>query len=180
MPPKWRGIDRSTRLHSNSISRKCRLVIIFVYPAVKRREIETRLREFEALCRKRGLPLTVQRREIFDAVIKRNDHPTVEQLYESLKERIPGLSRTTVYRVLSTLVDLGVIRRLNHPGMAVRFDGKIHRHHHLICKKCDKVIDIHDAIWDGVPLPDVQRKGFEIDDFSVHFTGICAKCSRKA
>jgi len=147
---------------------------------VKRNEITVRLRQFESLCRRQGLPLTVQRREILEAVLQRDDHPTADQLYESLQERIPGLSRTTVYRVLSTLVEVGVIRRLHHPGTAVRFDGKIDRHHHLVCKKCDKVIDIHDATWDEVPLPVVQREGFEIDDFSVHFTGICAKCRRKA
>ena len=147
---------------------------------LKQREIETRLRKFEVLCRERGLPLTVQRREILLAVLERDDHPTAEQLYESLKDRIPGLSRTTVYRVLSTLVDMGVIRRLHHPGAAARFDGKIQRHHHLICNKCDKVIDIHDATWDEVPLPDVRRERFEIDDFTVHFTGICAECRRKA
>lgn len=143
-------------------------------------DVKTRLRQFESLCRQRGLPLTVQRRDILKAVLQRDDHPTADQLYESLKGRIPGLSRTTVYRVLSTLVDMGVIRRLHHPGTAARFDGKIHRHHHLVCKKCDKVIDIHDATWDGVPLPDVRTDEFEIDDFSVHFTGICGECRRKA
>ena len=43
-----------------------------------------------------------------------------------------------------------------------------------------QVIDIDDATWDEVPLPDVRREEFEIDDFSVHFTGICAECRRKA
>jgi len=147
---------------------------------VKRDEIKTRLRQFESLCREQGLPLTVQRRDILKAVLERDDHPTAEQLYESLQERIPGLSRTTVYRVLSTLVDMGVVRRLHHPGTAARFDGTIHRHHHLICKRCDKVIDVHNATLDEVPLPEVRTEGFEIDDFSVHFTGICAECRKKA
>jgi len=147
--------------------------------AVKRRDIENRLREFEARCRERGVPLTVQRREVLEAVLKRDDHPTADQLYDSLKERIPGLSRTTVYRVLETLVNMGVIRRLHHPGTAARFDGKIHRHHHLVCKKCGKVIDIHDATWNEVPFPEVRKEEFEIEDFSVHFTGICAECRKK-
>jgi len=147
---------------------------------VKQEEIKRRLRQFEALCRERGLALTVQRRDILRAVLERDDHPTAEQLYQSLHKRIAGLSRTTVYRVLNTLVEVGVIRRLHHAGTAVRFDGKIEPHHHLVCKKCDKVIDIHDATWDEIPLPDVRREGFEIDDFSVHFTGVCAQCRRKA
>ncbi|NQT18920.1 MAG: transcriptional repressor [Planctomycetes bacterium] len=145
-----------------------------------RNEIRTRLRHFEALCREQGLPLTVQRRDILQTVLERNDHPTADQLYESLQDRIPGLSRTTVYRVLSMLVEMAVIRRLHHPGTTARFDGKIHRHHHLICRRCDKVIDVHDTTLDEVPQPDVRTEGFEIDDFSVHFTGICAECRNKA
>ena len=147
---------------------------------MKRDDVKTRLRQFESLCREQGLPLTVQRRDILKAVLERDDHPTADRLYESLEDRIPGLSRTTVYRVLSMLVDMGIVRRLHHPGTAARFDGKIHRHHHLICKRCDKVIDVHDATLDEVPQPDVRTEGFEIDDFSVHFTGNCAECRKKA
>ena len=94
------------------------------------REIERRLQEFEALCRQQGLPLTVQRRDVLRAVLERDDHPSVEQIFTSVRERIPGLSRTTVYRVLETLCQLGLLRRLHHPGATVRFDGKTTRHHH--------------------------------------------------
>ncbi len=141
-------------------------------------DVETRLRQFESLCRDRGLPLTVQRRDILREVLQRDDHPSADQVYEALSGRIPGLSRTTVYRVLSVLVDMGIIRRLHHPGTAARFDGKTDRHHHLVCRKCGKVIDIHDSVLDGVPLPEVSSAEFQIDDFSVHFTGVCGDCRR--
>ena len=68
--------------------------------------IAQRLQEFEALCRERGSPLTVQRRDILKAILERDDHPSADQIYETVKDRIPGLSRTTVYRVLDTLVEL--------------------------------------------------------------------------
>jgi Fur family transcriptional regulator, peroxide stress response regulator len=142
-------------------------------------DVRTRLDEFEALCRRRRLPLTVQRRDILKALLERNDHPTADQLYESLADRIPGLSRTTVYRVLGLLVEMGVVRRLHHSGTAVRFDGRVGRHHHLICKHCDKIIDVCDAALDELPLPQPGNEGFEIDDFSIHFTGTCAECRGK-
>jgi Fur family peroxide stress response transcriptional regulator len=141
-------------------------------------EIAARIREFEALCRRRGVALTVQRRVIFEAVLEREDHPTADQVVEVVKERIRGVSRTTVYRVLDTLVDLGVVRRLDHPGPAVRYDGKVRRHHHLICTQCFKVVDLDDARLDRLRPPDVAAEGFEIEDFSVHFLGLCSQCRK--
>jgi Fur family peroxide stress response transcriptional regulator len=145
---------------------------------VNQRQLGERLRSFESLCRERGLPLTVQRREILKAVLERDDHPTADRIYESVKDRISGLSRTTVYRVLETLVELGLIRRLHHPGAGARFDGKTHRHHHLVCRKCDRIIDIETKHLDDLKLPPKQRQGFEIEDYAVHFIGVCAECRR--
>jgi Fur family peroxide stress response transcriptional regulator len=139
-------------------------------------QIAERLREFETLCRGLGVPLTVQRRVVLEAVLMRDDHPTADQIVEVVKRRIPGVSRTTVYRVLELLVNLGAIRRLHHPDPVARFDGKIRRHHHLICKKCNKVIDLESATLDRLSLPDVRTEGFEIEDFSVQFIGTCAAC----
>jgi Fur family peroxide stress response transcriptional regulator len=146
---------------------------------VKPNEIETRLGQFDSLCREQGLPLTVQRREILRAVLERDDHPAAEQVYDAVKDRIAGLSRTTVYRVLETLVGLGVIRRLHHPGASTRFDGKTVRHHHLVCKTCDRVIDISSRGLDDLELPPRQRHGFQIEDYSVHFVGVCAECRQE-
>ncbi len=141
-------------------------------------EIAERLQRFEALCRERGLPLTVQRRDILKAVLERDDHPSADQIYETVREHIPGLSRTTVYRVLDMLVELDVIRRLQHAGSGARFDGKIQRHHHLVCRKCGCIIDIETSSLDGLRVPAGERQGFEIEDYSVHFVGLCQECRR--
>jgi Fur family transcriptional regulator, peroxide stress response regulator len=145
---------------------------------MKAEQIRQRLREFKRLCRHAGVPLTVQRCAVLEAVLERDDHPTADQISEVVKERVPGISRTTVYRVLDRLVEIGVIRRLHHPGPVARYDGKVRRHHHLICKKCNKVIDLECEKLDGLSMPDVEAEGFAIDDFSVQFIGTCAACRR--
>jgi Fur family peroxide stress response transcriptional regulator len=139
-------------------------------------EVQQRIEQFETLCRERGLPLTVQRRATLEVVLERDDHPSADQVYEAVRERIPDLSRATVYRALETLVGLGVIRRLHHPGAGARFDGKIRRHHHLVCRKCHQVVDVESSKLDDLRLPPGQRQGFEIEDYSVHFVGICETC----
>jgi Fur family peroxide stress response transcriptional regulator len=135
-----------------------------------------KLAEFEALCRSQGLPLTAQRRAVLRALAQRDDHPTADQLYEVVRHELPDISRTTVYRVLETLLRVGVIHRVSHPGSAVRFDAHTQRHHHLYCVSCGALTDLVMPELDSLPTPDTGRVGFEIRDYSVHFDGLCASC----
>jgi Fur family peroxide stress response transcriptional regulator len=124
------------------------------------------------------MPVTVQRRAILEELVRRDDHPTADDVFAAVEGRIPGVSRTTVYRVLDTLVDVGAARRVAHPGAAVRYDAKVHRHHHLVCSRCGKVRDLEDASLDAL-APRTRVGGFEVHDYSVHFTGTCAACRGK-
>jgi len=130
----------------------------------------------DAELRGRGARLTVQRRVILEALRRRDDHPTADQILADVRGLLPGLSRTTVYRVLDALVRLGLARRVSQPGAGSRFDGRTHRHHHLTCLRCGRIIDYEDPRLDRLPLP---RTGLQVQDYSVQFVGVCAACRRK-
>ena len=132
---------------------------------------------FEALCRRGGIPLTVQRRIVLEALLERGDHPTAEQIFVDVRRRIPGVSRTTVYRVLETLVAAGVAGKASHPGAAARFDPVTERHHHLVCVRCERLADLEAPALDRLRLP--RTRGFRILDYSIHFMGLCADCRRQ-
>ena len=121
----------------------------------------------------------MQRRVILEAVLQHDDHPTADQIYEAVQDRLPQLSRTTVYRTMDTLLELGVVRRVHLTGATSRFDGKIRRHHHLVCTCCNKIIDFEDDNLDQLPLPKRKLQGFEVEDFSVQISGVCADCRKK-
>lgn len=142
-------------------------------------ERQERVEQFDRICRERGFPLTIQRRTIFRMILDREDHPTADQVYDQVRNRIHTISRTSVYRILDTLVELGVIRKIYHPGSAARFDPKTREHHHLVCLRCERIFDVEDPQLAGIPWPNVRHNGFEIQDCYVHFRGICAQC-RKA
>ena len=144
-------------------------------PVAKSRRIE----QFEQACRTQGLPVTTQRRTVLEMILEREDHPTADQVYEQVRTRLPSLSRTSVYRILDTLVRLGIIAKICHPGAATRFDPKIRQHHHLICMHCDKILDLEDQQLDNIPRPNVRGSGFKIHDYHIHFRGLCADCASK-
>jgi len=90
---------------------------------------------------------------------------------------LPGISRTTVYRVLETLVRVGVLAKACSPSAGSRVDPRTHRHHHLVCHRCDRLFDVdEEAVPHRIRPPDVRRQGFAIQGYSIYFTGLCADC----
>jgi Fur family peroxide stress response transcriptional regulator len=137
---------------------------------------QDRMGQFERVCREHGLPVTTQRKTIFEMIVGRKDHPTADQVYGQVRRRIHTISRTTVYRILDTFVALGLITKICHHGSAARFDPRIHQHHHLVCLHCESVIDLDEKRLNDVAWPDVRGHGFEIRDYHIHFRGVCAAC----
>lgn len=135
-----------------------------------------RLQQYQRLCREQNRRCTVQRRMILEAALELDDHPTADRIFEAAAERIPGIARTTVYRALDELYRMGVISRASHQGSAIRYDARIEPHHHLVCLRCNAVIDIVDARLDAVEAPDTSAFGFEVSDVRVQLRGLCRSC----
>src|SRR4051812_23560350 len=95
-----------------------------------------RMNRFFSAHRESGLPITTQRRAVFEAILERTDHPTAEQLYAVVCRTLPQISRMTVHRILGAFVALGLVAKTCHPGSAARFDPKLDQHHHLVCMDC--------------------------------------------
>lgn len=143
------------------------------------REKKRRLESFGAICRRRGVPLTAQRRVILAAVLDLDGHPTADEILSEVSRRLPGVSRATVYRTLETLVQAGVVTKLCHPGRNVRYDRRTDLHHHLVCLSCGQVRDLSDRRLDRIDVPDTSHLGFEIVDHRVQLRGICLTCREK-
>jgi len=142
-------------------------------------QLHNRVREFEELCHQRSIPVTVQRRAVYGALVGVTTHPSADEVYELVKDLLPGISRTTVYRVLDRLVTMGVVNRLPHPSSACRFDGNTQRHHHLVCRDCGEVQDVFDRKYDALPMPTGRHAGFRTEDYSIVFTGLCNGCRQR-
>jgi Fur family peroxide stress response transcriptional regulator len=132
----------------------------------------------EKACRERGLPLTVQRRAIWEALSAHKDHPTADDIYAEVKDRLPGLSRTTAYRVLEAIVRMGLAHKVSHPGAAVRFDPILEPHHHFVCSRCDHIFDLEDPSLKRLQFRIPKSPDFEINGYSIYFRGVCSACRK--
>jgi Fur family peroxide stress response transcriptional regulator len=135
-----------------------------------------KIQELTKACRLNGLPVTPQRQAVLEALARRDNHPSADELFEDVKLTIPGISRTTVYRVLETLVKIGVAQKIGTHESRARFDADTSRHAHLICVGCGLLID-----FDGFEARDLMRNtqdshGFRLLNYSVQFTGLCPDC----
>lgn len=134
--------------------------------------------EIRALFKARKLPLTHQRLAVYEELAEREDHPSAETLYESLRKAYPSLSLATVYKTLQTLHQMGMVSRVDSPTAQARYDAIVETHHHAVCSACGRIEDLFDPRLDKLPSP--AAKGFRIDGHSVHFHGLCATCAKKA
>jgi len=137
---------------------------------------ESARERFEALGQARGVPLTVQRRAVFEALLDSDDHPTVDEVFRRAEARAPGISQTTVYRVLDFLERSGVIQRIAHPGSTSRFDADTSRHDHIRCTACGVVADYPGRPADLAAAPPALVVGFEIRGYTVVYDALCPAC----
>lgn len=117
-----------------------------------------------------------QRQVILDELRRLPCHPTADELYLRVRERLPNVSLGTVYRNLELLSSLGVVRRLDDCGGPRRFDGDITEHAHIRCAVCGQLGDLR-----VTPGPDTVEEiqaatDYRVLDVRLACTGICPEC----
>ncbi len=141
---------------------------------------EDLISKFIESCREAGLKVTHQRIEIFMALLNSKDHPSAEMLHKIISERLPSISLDTVYRTLATFEQHDLISRINTSGSQARFEIVTSRHHHMICSRCNKVIDFHWPAFDEIDQPESVKDWGNISSKSVVVYGICKSCLSKS
>jgi Fe2+ or Zn2+ uptake regulation protein len=132
--------------------------------------------ELQALFRASGRKVTAQRQCIFRVLHGDDTHPTAEAVHEAARRRIGTISLKTVYQTLHELADLGEIAVLDLGTGTARFDPNVDLgHHHLVCRSCGKVRDLH-ADFSAVRVPEGAAAGFQVGPAEVVFRGRCAEC----
>ena len=141
--------------------------------------LQEKLKKFEQICSENGIKLTHQRLEIFREIASSNDHPSVEQIYNNLKSKLPMISLDTVYRTLSTFENIGIISKVSVSDNKGRFDSNLIPHHHLVCTKCKGILDFYWPTFDTIKVPSEAKKWGKIFEKQVEMRGICEDCLKR-
>jgi len=140
---------------------------------------DNELNKIRKLCDKAGIKLTLQRLEIFKALLSEKDHPSAEIIFKKLRQRLPTISLDTVYRTLATFDELGIIKKLNISNARILFDTNLDQHHHFICTRCKGVEDVYWPDFDNSNLPESVSALGPIQARHLELHGICNQCLNK-
>jgi Fur family transcriptional regulator, ferric uptake regulator len=134
---------------------------------------------FEEYLQARGKRITQQRRILVEQIASRHEHFDADQLLLDLARKSAGrkVSRPTVYRTLSEMVDAGLLRKMVLGGRAVyEHDYGYPQHDHLHCTECgqliefssDELIQLREAVG--------RKHNFRVTGHRLIISGICSGC----
>jgi Fur family transcriptional regulator, peroxide stress response regulator len=127
--------------------------------------------------RDNGHKITPQRLAIVKIIAQSQGHPSVEDIYDQLRNDFPTMSLATVYRNIVTIKSLGEVLELGFPDGSNRYDGhKPYPHPHVICIKCKKIVDPDLDSLDEMEKEIASETKFKILNHRLDFFGICSEC----
>lgn len=130
--------------------------------------------DYESAMGREGLRLTPQRRQVYEVLMDKRDHPTATEVFIRAQKRMPSISLATVYNCLETMVGSGLVKAVHVDREPTRFCANLREHGHFHCTECGHVSDIefsqtHEQGW---MLP----SGFLVTQHDVTLRGLCAGC----
>jgi Fur family ferric uptake transcriptional regulator len=121
--------------------------------------------------------VTGQRRLLLEIIRTQGEHLDAEELYGLARQQYPRLSRSTVYRTMRLLRDLGLIDEVHlgqdHHHYEIKAPA---HHHHLICLGCGQVWEFSNPLAEGLAADVARQHDFEIREIRIDLTGYCADC----
>lgn len=119
---------------------------------------------------------SVQRIQVLAYLTESHSHPTADDVYQNLKNKMNSLSKATVYNTLALFAEKGIVRVLTLENNENRYDTIIHNHGHFICENCGDIFDFQ------INIDSFETNGInncKISQKDVYFRGVCSKCLSK-
>lgn len=151
-------------------------------PSVKHRDqVARRLEQMLSSLRERSFRLTPQRMAVLEILASSQGHPTVAEIYESVRATFPTTSLATVYKTVILLKELGEVLELGFPDGSNRYDGsRPYPHPHIVCTRCRKIMDPELSSIDHLNEEIAEKTGYTIEHHRLDFFGLCPACQARA
>ena len=137
---------------------------------------------FAQFLQSRGKRSSRQRELIVEQVFSHHDHFDADELMGHLQGLIAErrVSRPTVYRTLTELVEARLLRKMTLGGRAVyEHEYGYPSHDHLYCQVCNKLIEFHSEELERLRESVARQHDFQVLGHRLFVTGVCAECRRQ-
>jgi Fur family peroxide stress response transcriptional regulator len=132
-----------------------------------------------AALKQRGFRLTPQRVELVRLIAVSEGHPSAGQLYAKVKRRFPTMSHATVYKTLFLLKEMDQVLEIDLRDDS-HYDGnRPEPHPHLICIKCNKIVDGEVSLVQGSLRSLERTSGYKILRPQISLYGLCPDCKKE-
>ena len=134
----------------------------------------------DAVFRAKGIPMTRQRRQVWEFFALGSRAATIAEATEGLREA--GIGQATVYRTVTLLTDLGLLVRVQDRRGDIGFTAPPIGHSHpLVCGLCRRVVRFDgDGDLTALEAKLAAETGFEIYGHHLEVYGVCAACRAEA
>ena len=142
-------------------------------------EVEASIQAVGRLLRSRGERLTEPRRAVLGALAGRRDHLSADELYDRVVVTHPNVHKSSVYRTLEALTDLGVVQHVHvgHGPTAYHLVEDATPHLHAQCRGCGTILDLSADLLDQAARALADQHGFRLDASHVALSGLCRACA---
>jgi Fur family peroxide stress response transcriptional regulator len=115
---------------------------------------------------------------IVKILAKSEGHPSVEDIHAQVKNDFPTMSLATVYKNIELMKSVGEVLELGFPNGSNRYDGNNpHPHPHVICIRCNKIVDPNLDSLDEMKKEVALETHFKILNHRLDFFGLCSECA---
>ncbi len=103
-------------------------------------------------------------------------HWAADDIYRALHETGADIGLATVYRVLTQFEQAGVLRRSRFDADRAVYELDDGAHHdHLVCLRCGRVEEFHDAEIEQRQRALAATRGFKLVEHTLALYGLCTK-----
>jgi len=131
--------------------------------------------EWAERLRRIGQRATPQRLTIL-AALRPGEHVSADDVLARVAPLLPAVNRSTVYRTLEFLRDLGFVSETDLGEGVRQFELMDQRHHHLVCTGCGATTELDDRLVAPLRAAIAERYGFEAMVDHLALFGRCAAC----
>lgn len=126
------------------------------------------------------LKFTPERQAILFRVFANHKHFEADELLVDLRNNNLKISKATIYRTLSLLVESGLLREVISGERHAHYEHVYgHEHHdHLVCNNCGKIIEFVEHRIEKLQDEVCKSNKFKPESHRLQIQGLCEDCTK--